>query len=118
MHHSLPAGLKSLQEHLVNQWTGLLQQAGYQPPNAPSPAPPQFDALGQAIPAPPPPFQLPPEALAVLKWKAHMAEHKWYGEQKQVTAQQTPVLAAPGSPDETASGNVPTAGAPPEGAPA
>lgn len=107
-----------LQEHLVRQWVGLLQQAGYQVPNAPPPPPPpppQIDPVsGEPLPPQLPPLELPPEAMAVLKWKAHMAEHKWYGEAKQRQAMQTPVLAAPGSPDETAAGNVTTEGAPPE----
>jgi hypothetical protein len=101
-----------LQEKLIAVWQQLLLTNGYQPPGVPQ-APPQMDPMtGQMMPPPPP--ELSEELLRVMKWKAHNAEHRFYGEYKQQQAQAGPVLAAPGSPEETASGNVPTEGAPPE----
>lgn len=101
-----------LQEKLVDVWTQILLTNGYQVPGAP-PQQPQLDPMtGKLVPPPPP--ELPEELVKVMQWKAHNAEHKFYGELGQMQAQAAPVLAAPGSAEETESGNVPTPSTPPE----
>jgi hypothetical protein len=85
-----------IEDQLKMFWTMALQQGGYQPPVDPMtqmPDPAQKKAFDY-----------------VFNWHAHTQGHKLAGEMMQMQAMNQPTLAAPGSPEETAAGNVPTQG--------
>jgi hypothetical protein len=117
-------GPPCLQDRIRDTWKQVLTMAAEQTaafaPGAPPPPPALDPATGQEIPAVPPLVKFTiddEEALdAVLDWRAHMEAHKLADEQKQIQAQLTPTLAAPGA-ETTEAGNQPTEMTPPAEAP-
>jgi len=82
-----------LQEKIYQAWTAVLQQAS---------TPPIDPMTGVPLEGVPLLFEPPQDAEAldkILRWRAHLEDHRLQGQLKQLQAMQQPVLAAPGAPE-------------------